>query len=282
MSQSAKPMHTYIDESWRPILAYNGLSDFEALWRLEAEWFEPPNRRRGGWSGVARCELTLPEGGHCSIFLKRQENHGTFSWRNPVKGVPTFLREFRRIQHYRACGIPTLEPVYFAMQRSKAGHRAILITEELTGYASMEDRVQRWLADGAPARPIRRRYMQSIAALLRNMHDHGIQHNCFFPKHIFVRMKPDGNVESRVIDLEKSRWRPHAFLCARRDLYSLNNHSQCWSRSDRLWFYKAYLQINRLTPFAKWLWRHIAAHSARKDRVKPSPRRLATKAGVVE
>ncbi|MBZ0142102.1 MAG: lipopolysaccharide kinase InaA family protein [Rhodocyclaceae bacterium] len=275
-------MHDFINERWRPILAHNGLADFEALWKLEAQWFEPPNQRRGGWSGVARCELSLPGGGTRAIFLKRQENHGTFSFRHPVGGVPTFLREFRRIQHYRACGIPTLEPVYFAMRRTSRGHRAILATEELTGFVSMEDRVQRWLREGAPARPIRLRYLRAVAALLREMHAHGIQHNCFFPKHVFVRMNADGGVEARVIDLEKSRWRPHGALCARRDLYSLNYHSQCWSRSDRLRFYKAYLQIERLTPFAKWLWRHIAARSARKNRVRPPELILTAKPGVIE
>jgi hypothetical protein len=199
-----------------------------------------------------------------------------------MAGVPTFLREFRRIQHYRACGIPTLDPVYFAMRRTGRGHRAILVTEELTGFVSMEDRVQHWLREGAPVRSIRLRYLRAVAALLKRMHDHGIQHNCFFPKHVFVRMHPDGEVEARVIDLEKSRWRPHGSLCARRDLYSLNYHSQCWSRSDRMWFYKYYLSIDRLTPFAKWLWRNIAIRSARKNRVRPPSVFLTVKAGITD
>ena len=48
-------MKDYVDERWRPIMTYNGLPDFDALWRLDAQWFEEPNRRRGGWSGTARC-----------------------------------------------------------------------------------------------------------------------------------------------------------------------------------------------------------------------------------
>jgi len=275
-------MKDFIDERWRPILAHNGLSDFEALWEHRADWFEKPNQRRGGWSGVSRCELALPEGGSRAIFLKRQENHGTFSLRHPVGGVPTFLREFRRIQHYRACGIPTLEPVYFAMRHGGKGHRAILATEELTGFVSMEYRVERWLREGAPARPVRLRYLKAVAALLRKMHDHGIQHNCFFPKHVFVRMNAGGEVEARVIDLEKSRWRPLRLFCSLRDLDTLNRYSPEWSLSDRLRFYKAYLQVDRLTPFAKWLWRCIAARAARKNRGRPAGRRLAARAGVVE
>lgn len=275
-------MKDFISDHWRQILAYNGLSDFDALWHHQADWFEEPNKRRGGWSGVSRCELALPGGGTKAIFLKRQENHGTFSFRHPMSGTPTFLREFRRIQHYQHCGIPTLEVVYFAMRRTRKNHRAILATEELTGFTSMEDRVQHWLQEGAPERTIRLRYLRSVAELLRKMHDRGIQHNCFFPKHVFARFGQDGKVETRVIDLEKSRWRPHGSICARRDLYSLNHHSLCWSRSDRLWFFKAYLKIDHLTPFAKWLWRHIAARSKRKKRAQSPQACLVARAGITE
>ena len=275
-------MKDFINERWRPILAHNGLSDFDALWTLKADWFEEPNHRRGGWSGVSRCELALPEGGTCAIFLKRQENHKARLWTHPVRGAPTFLREFRHIMHYRSGGIPTLEPVYFAMHKVGKDERAILVTEELAGFVSMEDRVQRWLKEGAPTRPARLRMLAAVATLLRDMHAHGIQHNCFFPKHVFVRVDADGSVEARVIDLEKSRWRPSKVVCAIRDLYTLNYHSQMWGRSDRLWFFKSYLQVDRLTPFAKWLWRTVAARSDRKKRTQPPAQVLTAKTGVVE
>ena len=114
-------MKDFINERWRPILAHNGLTSFDALWKLKADWFEEPNQRRGGWSGVSRCELALPGGGMRAVFLKRQENHKARLWTHPLRGAPTFLREFRHIQHYRACGIPTLEPVYFAMHKVEIG-----------------------------------------------------------------------------------------------------------------------------------------------------------------
>lgn len=272
-------MKDYINERWRPILAHNGLADFAALWQHKADWFEEPNQRRGGWSGVSRCELALPDGGVCAIFLKRQENHRARIWTHPLRGAPTFLREFRHIMHYRSHGIPTLEPVYFAMHKEGKDHRAILVTEELSGFVSLEDRVQDWRKHGAPPRRERLRYLAAIAALLRQMHDHGIQHNCFFPKHVFTRVNADGSVAARVIDLEKSRWRPSRTLCAIRDLYTLNHHSLCWSRSDRLWFLKAYLQIDRLTPHAKWLWRHIEKRSIKKNRVAAPDFHLVAKKG---
>ena len=248
-------------------MAYNGLTDFDALWRLEAKWFEEPNFRRGGWSGVSRCELALPQGGARAVFLKRQENHRARLWSHPIKGAPTFLREYRHIVHYQKCGVDTLVPVYFAMRKVGNDHRAILITEELSGFVSMEDRVQSWRKEGTPPRAVRLSILDKIAKLLRNMHAHGIQHNCFFPKHVFVRINPDNSVDARIIDLEKSRWRPSKTVCAIRDLYTLNYHSLCWSRSDRLWFLKAYLDIPKLTTYAKWLWRTVASRSLRKKRI---------------
>lgn len=278
-------MKDYLDERWRAILAHNGLADFDSLWRHAADWFEPPNRRRGGWSGVSRCELACPDGGRAAIFLKRQENHGTPSLLHPLRGVPTYLREFQRIMDYRRAGIPTLEPVFFGRRRVGGDDRAILVTAELTGFVSLEDRVRRWLDNGAPPRPRRLAILGEVAALLRNMHAHGIQHSCFFPKHVFVRVgrvDEGGAVEARVIDLEKSRWRALPTLCALRDLYSLNLLSQSWSASDRLWFFKAYLQIPRLTPFAKWLWRRIAARTAKKRRLGARPGPLVARGGVAE
>jgi hypothetical protein len=276
-------MKDYLDERWRDILAHNGLADFDALWRHPADWFEPPNRRRGGWSGVSRCELALPDGRRTAIFLKRQENHGTPTLLHPLRGVPTYLREFQRIMAYRQAGIPTLVPVYFGMRRVGGDDRAILVTEELAGFVSLEDCVQRWLQEGAPPRRQRLAILGEVAALLRRMHAQRIQHSCFFPKHVFIRIDESegegGAIEARVIDLEKSRKRFSRTQCARRDLYSLNLMSQSWSASDRLWFFKAYLQIDKLTPHAKSLWTQIAARTAKKRRLGARPAPLVTRTG---
>ena len=72
-------MKQYKSEQWQEILAFNDLDTYEKIWALKAEWFEEPNERRGGWSGVSRIELKLPSGGCVGAFLKRQENHVTSS-----------------------------------------------------------------------------------------------------------------------------------------------------------------------------------------------------------
>lgn len=258
-------MKDFLNQRWADTLRHNGLVDFDAFWNIEAGWVEAPNQRRGGWSGVSRCELSLPEQGTCGIFLKRQENHKTFSWRHPVTGIPTFLREFHLIMHYKACDIPTVEPVYFAQRRIAGRHRAILATEELDGFASLESHVQAWLQHGFPPLQDRQKTLTAVAGLSSKIHRCGIQHNCYYPKHIFIRLNAEGRVEARVIDLEKSRRRPLSLLCTLRDLDTLNRHSPEWSCSDRLRFLKTYLQIDHLTPYAKWLWRRLAARALSKS-----------------
>ena len=264
-------MKDFINERWRSILAHNGLAGFDDLWKLDAGWFEEPNHRRGGWSGVSRSELKLPEGGTAAIFLKRQENHGTRTLQHPVHGVPTFLREFNRIMGYRRNEIPTLEPVFFGVRGSGKDQRAILATEELSGFVSLEALTQAWLANGRPLRGERERVLLAVADLLSRMHAHGILHSCFYPKHVFVRVPAEGPAEARVIDLEKSRRRPLKVLCALRDLYSLMHYSApVWSRTDYLRFLLAYLKLSRLTPFAKWLWRKVGARSVTKSKARVS------------
>lgn len=250
-------MKDHLDARWQAILAHNNLRSFDDLWSLDIGWFEEPNHRRGGWSGVSRCELALPEGGSTAIFLKRQENHNTFSWRHPLQGVPTFVREFKTIRHYQAKGIPSLQPVYFATRQTPKYQRAILATEELAGFVSMENRVAQWLQSSIPARAERLRYLRAIADLLRTMHRHHIQHNCPFPKHLFTKPRTDGSIEVRIIDLEKSRWRPLTLFCTLRDLGALQRHAPGWSNTDRMWFFKHYLGVDHLTPYTKWLWQCI-------------------------
>jgi hypothetical protein len=252
-------MNDYIAPEWQRIFAFNGLHTFDDLWKLEAKWFEEPNQRRGGWSGVARCELKLPEGGTARVFLKRQENHTTRTLGHPVRGIPTFVREFRQILRYREHGIPSLTPLYFACRRQNANLCAVLLTEELVGFRSLEDLARDW--KNTPAQT-RHAIIRAVAQLLRQIHSYGLMHNCFYPKHVFLRIGVSGGIEARVIDLEKTKWRPFGFDRNFRDMRRLNGPR--WSRADRVRFFREYLGISKLTPAAKQKWRRIAGRHLEK------------------
>ena len=252
-------MNDYMAAEWQRVFAFNGLHSFDDFWKLEAKWFEEPNQRRGGWSGVARCELKLPEGGATHVFLKRQENHTTRTLTHPWRGMSTFVREFQQILRYRAHGIPSLTPLYFASRRENGNLRAILLTEELMGFRSLEEVSREW--KNLPSTN-RRATISAVAQLLAQIHSHGLTHNCFYPKHVFLRFHSPKKVEARVIDLEKTKRRPFGFDRNFRDMRRLN--TPAWSRTDRVRFFREYLGLAKLTPDAKQTWRRIARRQLQK------------------
>jgi hypothetical protein len=258
-------MRDHVPEQWLPVLRYNNLDSFTSLWSFEAGWFEPPNDRRGGWSGVSRCELKLPAGGTITIFLKRQENHTTRTLRHPF-GMATLVREMRNILRFRRVSVPTLEPVYLAERNYRGARRAILCTAELNNYVSLDALVEGWLEHGRPDRAWRQQLMQSVAGVMAHMHEHRIQHNCFYPKHVFVR-SGDHTIEVRIIDLEKAKVRMLRKFASQRDLDTLNRHSTGWSRTDRLRFLLYYLGDRRLDDKSRSLWRTLARRSVAKGHV---------------
>ncbi|MCK4509713.1 MAG: hypothetical protein KAU27_14290 [Desulfuromonadales bacterium] len=257
-------MKDHFPDHWREILRHNNLDSFEKLWNLELDWFEEPNQRRGGWSGVSRCDLELPEGGKVGVFLKRQENHITRTVLHPF-GMSTFIREIQNILRFKKASIPALEPVYFAVRKVEGDLRAILCSEALDGYEPLENLVKRWSTEGWPDRNTRQRLMEAIASVTSRMHGHKIQHNCFYPKHIFVRLSETA-INVRIIDLEKAKVKILRRYATFRDLYALNRHSQGWSRTDRMRFLLIYLGRKRLDCDAKKLWRRIATRTQVKGK----------------
>jgi hypothetical protein len=258
-------MRNYIASDWKEVLAHNQLASFDQLWELDADWFEEPNRRRGGWSGVSRIELLLPSGGKVGFFLKRQENHIYKSLSHPLRGEATFLREVKNIQRFSACGVPTLELVFFEQRSVKGKLRAILVTRELVGYAPL---TAQQFSPGHPVmRSLKRKkaLLSKLADLMRRMHENHFQHNCFYPKHVFACVDDDGNIDTRVIDLEKVKWSPFKHEAMFRDLDTLNRHTKGWSLSDRMRFLKFYVQETKLSEKSKKLWRKLAKRSAQKS-----------------
>ena len=256
-------MKDYLPRNWQTLLAADGLDNFDALWSLDIGWYEPRNERRGGWSGVSRCELESRQGEHVGIFIKRQENHVSRTWAHPVRGIPTFRREFRNLLRYRTCGVPTLEPVYYAERRVDGSRRAILITRELAGYTSLQHCQENWSAQGRPAAPLRRDMLRRLAAVVCRLHRQRLQHNCLYPKHVFIGGSDD-NVDVRLIDLEKTKRRLSRARAMLRDLDTLNRRSTGWSRTDRLRFLLAYLGQERVNVRVRRAWKKLVARAASK------------------
>lgn len=225
----------------KDVLHRHGLDSFESLWRIELDAVDAPNTNRGGWSSVYRLELDDANGRAHAFYLKRQSNHLTRTLRHPL-GEPTFAREFRAIQSYAHCGIPSLQAALFAQRSVDGEHQAVLLTRALDDYQALDIWYQRWHALNWRER---QDLILASAALIRALHNAGKVHNCLYPKHVFLKLDGDG-AGARLIDLEKTRraWmgrRDYAY-----ELSTFNRRSNVPSRSQRLRFLLAYLGKQRV------------------------------------
>lgn len=258
----------FISHADAEVLAFNGLDNFEALWALQAPWFEKPNRRRGGWSGVVRMELPTSAGIKQGYFLKRQENHTSPTLLHPRQGIPTFRREFRNLVLFRDAQIPSMEPVYYAERHHQGKWRAILLTRELVGYQALDGAEYNDLSKshGRPSvvtRSQRQRIYKAVAKVLRQMHRHRIQHNCFYSHHILIK-EDKGSLEVRIIDLEKAKWRPFRILAVKRDLMTLSRRLPALGVKEKLRFFQYYRNESKLGFVSRKIWAVIKAEIARK------------------
>jgi len=201
----------------KSLLEQNQLASFEQLWALETEWFEEPNYRRNGWSGVSKYPLNDPSGKTTWVFIKRQENHNCKTILHPFKGVPTFRREYKNIRHLNDKNIPTLTTLYYGERSINGKDQAILITQSLEGYHSFEEFFSQEEHQQLPQRSA---IMELTGKVIRAMHDAHFRHNCLYSKHLFVKSDAE-TIDVRLIDLEKLKWLPLTSQIRRNDLSRL-------------------------------------------------------------
>ncbi len=240
---------------WETIFAENGLGGFEDFWNAQVPLFEEPNTGRGGWSAVARWELRQADGSPATVFLKRQSGHNTRTLRHPIRGEPTFQREFDNLRRFQSLGIPTPQPLWFAAELGK-GNRAILVTAELTDHRPLDVTAAEVATERKPAS--RNALVKEVAELLRAIHRAGLRHNCFYPKHVFLRrVGGRAEFEASVLDLEKARRNWAGAAGFRRDLRTLLRRLPQWNRPAVLRFLMVYLDEPRVTPQVRSLWRWL-------------------------
>jgi len=227
------PVLTFSGSEWEERFESWGWRDFEALWILEADVVEPANVRRGGWSSVVRLEA--PDGE--AFYLKRQENHDFTDWRNGFKRAPTVVREWQVSESFANFGVSSAETVCLGVERSRTS-RGLLVTVALDGWQSLPEVLQ--------TQPLtaehRRRLWETLADVVRAIHDNGYRHNCLYGQHLFLRQNPEGDWDVRLIDLEKAtrtRRRDRATIA---DLSALDRHTDDMSHRDRLWFWDRYFE----------------------------------------
>jgi tRNA A-37 threonylcarbamoyl transferase component Bud32 len=246
-------LNHYQDPVYEAALQRHGLDTFEAWWTRDIAWFEAPNQRRGGWSGVGKLVLPQENLPALTLFVKKQQNHGRRTLCHPFAGEPTFRREYHRLQSLAKAGIPAPKVLMYAESPQAGNQRAILVTENLHGFVDLEQLLPSMLNQPQHAR---RQLLRAVARQIRRFHDLGWVHRALYPKHIFVR-PDDVAPDVALIDLEKARQSLGAWRRARFDLAALHRHTAELSDRDRLYFLKHYLYGETYTRPLGWCDRQL-------------------------
>jgi hypothetical protein len=228
-----KFLNSYPDKVAESIFKENNLHRFDDWWSLEKDWFEEPNERRGGWSGVSRLSLPTKTGADLVIFLKRQENHIHKSFLHPIKGVPTFRVEYHNILRLNKINMPTVESLYYAERKQEGKHQVILILKELTGYSDLLN-----LPDDEEKRKC---IMKKCGLELRRLHESSYRHTSIYSKHIFYKIDVNNEVDIRFIDLEKLTWRPGKNKIRKNEIFRFFKRKLDLTKKDLSSFLEAYL-----------------------------------------
>ncbi|WP_445618913.1 lipopolysaccharide kinase InaA family protein [Kushneria sp. Sum13] len=187
--------------------------DFDFWWQAPGEWVEPPNQRKGGLSGV---RFVSPDPQGPSFYVKIQHGHLFHSLRYPL-GRPTTVREWQGLNRCRKLGVNAPVPVFFRARKGSQGWQAVLVTEALLGYESL----QAMLLANRYTLEQRAVIFQALAENLIRLHQSGRKHGHLYPKEVLVRLDGDGKAHTALVDLEKCQRRPSARLAAMRDLTRL-------------------------------------------------------------
>ncbi len=249
-------------QHYQQLFAQHQLDGFEPLWHKQIAWFEEPNHRRGGWSGVG--QLVLPsDNDELNVFVKKQQNHGRRTLLHPIKGEPTFRREFERLMFLESQQIKAPKVVFYAEQTIDNQTCAILATETLLGFEPLDAVTQRLFSNEQKTLQQKRNLIKTVAAAVRGFHEAGLVHRALYPKHLFVK-NAETQPEIAFIDLEKARFSYLFLYRAYFDLAALNRHAEYWTASDRLYFFLQYFQAPTLNKMLSIIGRQIVKRSARR------------------
>lgn len=245
----------WFHKKWEANLRLAQLLDIESVAHRDFDWFEVPNKRRGGWSGVSRLVLN-PDAAKAeqkAAFLKIQQNHFYRSWRNCFRKRLTYEREFLAINQLNGLieGLP--EVLLFAQWHEKRNKGCLLVTEALDEWISLD----KWLLQ-EPKDHETEQVLRQLAGTLRSMHRHRWAHFGLFQKHVFLRPSVETKgYDIKLIDFEKSRKTLTQGQSIIEDVSRFLRHSPNLSQHNKIYFLKAYFQTELFNPSQKALIRKM-------------------------
>lgn len=240
----------WISQKWEPLLVRAGLADLKSVASREFDWFEEPNKRRGGRSGVCRIVLNpdSPANDQRAVFLKIQKN---YSYRAPNKLFRrqlTFLREFEATRQAADILPYTPEILLFGSWKSGPDAGAVLITKELNTWISFSDLMQGINCLVPPDKSTLLKILEAIAETSRRLNNAGWVHMGFSAKHIFVRPGPESSFEICVVDFEKCRKHFRPGYRTLKDCSHFMRHTPRLSDEHKRHYLKSYFQTRSFSP----------------------------------
>lgn len=239
----------WVHPNLKPDLESAGLLDIESVSQREFDWFEAPNRRRGGWSGVSRIVLN-PETSDTeqkAVFLKIQQNHFYIAPNTCFLKRLTFEREFAAMTAIRPHCEAIPEVVLFAHWEVNGDKGCVLITESLDDWLPLGPWLNGQLERAAPDTATLHRALDSIAETARQINQAGWIHMCFSAKHLFVQEQADGSFKTRVVDLEKTRKRIGLSRRTLKDCSHFMRHTPNLTEADKTHFLQSYFQTTQFS-----------------------------------
>lgn len=200
---------------------------FDRLWNLPETWVEPPNHRRGGFSGVIRATFDGQP-----VYIKKQVNHNHRSLRHPL-GQPTALREYEAMAIAKQLGVATPVPLFCESKQVGREQRTLLVTQALEGYVSVNDLP--WPTASSETSAL----LSAVAQTLAKLHRARWQHSALYPTHIFVKIEQNA-IRVALLDLEKMHRRLTIKQASRHDVEQFLRRNRRWDDSQKRLFLDAY------------------------------------------
>jgi tRNA A-37 threonylcarbamoyl transferase component Bud32 len=240
---------------WNKRFSARALAD-KGQWHIAAN---APNSARHAWptlSAVFDSQALRISKDPLSDVLKAEVD-GEIYYVKRYTGAGKHLRrwvgrsrvqaEWENLKHFQTWNIPTAELVAFGQERQLFGFgRGALITREIkrtTDLAKIANTNDPRLQDQAWVRAV----FTQVAAITRNLHQHGFAHNDLKWRNLLVDDQPQPTVY--LIDCPSGMFWPWPFLQFKiiKDLACLDKVAQfTLSRTQRLRFYLAYTQHTQL------------------------------------
>lgn len=252
----------------------------EQLQRVGLDSVDPALRCRDGlYAAMSSTSDAMevfpqqPNEGGSSVFLKRyrypRRSHRIKSvFRGSIIGRSRARFEYDRLMAFRASGVPAIEPLAVGERRIGGLLTAcLLITQTVPGQSLLS------FAQSKPelSQADRRAMIETLAGIVRRMHDAGVVHGSLRWRDILVTKNAEGGFGFVFLDpgyVGRFNWPGCRRLGFKRDLSEIAATAMILcSRADRMRFVKTYLGRMKLTRKDRsWL----ASITCRAERLVPN------------